>query len=320
MNGKKVIKMASGSGQEPSQPLKLAAEQGSSPSMSSRSLSLMVNWKYTWLNLIHFIMLLAILAAAFYVGLLPRNSTRYPVHIDEWQHLALAESTIQAGRPEFPHPLFGNDQEAFELELGPAHHSGVIKWHHEIGFHVMLAEMRLISGVSWNMLFRLYPSLLLILITLIVYIYGKNEGIGLQSASLVVLIPSTLRLLGPGFTVPVSVGLLGLPLILYFIHRFEFKVQSNVVVLIIVVFLALAHPATWVHVVLVIGINSLVFLVLGPGILLERFRRMSTLGFPAVVALMALILLWNVDVVDIVRSGLSSGGGGHLFQTPMGRF
>ena len=57
--------------------------------------------------ILDYIILLPILGLAFYIAFIPHQSYPYPVHIDEWVHLAYAKAMLKAGSTTFIDPFGG---------------------------------------------------------------------------------------------------------------------------------------------------------------------------------------------------------------------
>jgi len=48
-----------------------------------------------------YLILLPIIALAFYIAFIPHHNYPYPVHIDEWVHLASSKAMLSAGSTTF---------------------------------------------------------------------------------------------------------------------------------------------------------------------------------------------------------------------------
>lgn len=147
-------------------------------------------------------LLLPIIALACYIAFIPHQNYLYPVHIDEWVHQAYSEAIIKAGGTTYPDPFFGELTVSLRTNL-------------ETGFHLFWGIFHQISGISWLTIFRYFPSIILAITVLAVYIMGQRQGFGWEAAFFVALIPTTVGILGPGFLVPVATGLLFVSLSLF---------------------------------------------------------------------------------------------------------
>ena len=186
-----------------------------------------------------------IIAFAIYVTMIPRLDFRYPIHVDEWLHYGRAQAILEAGDITYQEPVYGRTTRGFYTETG---------------FDVFLAETRLLTGLDWLSIFRVLPSLFFTLVCINVYLLCRRWGCGLEAALLVTLIPTTLRFLGPGFLVPVGVGLLVFPTVLLFIHTLEFSWKSLALLLLLMSFLFTTHASSSVLIASVIGVHLVSFL------------------------------------------------------------
>lgn len=183
----------------------------------------------------------AILVVAIIFSLYPHINYSYPLHRDEWDRITLANAVINAQSTTFVDPFLGEK---------------IIHNNLEIGFILLLTQLKLISGLNWNIIFRYLPVLVSLLITLSVYILTRRLGYGLQAAFFASMIPTSVRLLGPALFVPVSLGLIFLPLSLYILF-FHKGVKGRVVYSIFVCFLLYEHPPTGVALLLISAIYML---------------------------------------------------------------
>ncbi|MFC1944194.1 hypothetical protein ACFLX5_01655 [Chloroflexota bacterium] len=110
------------------------------------------------------------------------------MHIDEWKHYGDSRSLMEYGEISFPNPFDGGNIHSPDIALG---------------YHLFLGELKAVTGISWLALFCYLPGVILALTAFQAYALGRRGGAGLGAAFLVVLIPTTVRLLGPAFLVPV---------------------------------------------------------------------------------------------------------------------
>ena len=188
--------------------------------------------KYGW------ILLIPILVLALYIAFIPRFDYQYPVHIDEWGHMAQSKAVLKAGSIEHVNPYMGH------AGIGPVEKM-------EVGFHVLLGVFQRISGLSWMDIFRYLPSLLFTLTVLSVYILARREGFGWEAALFTCLIPTTVGIMGPSFLVPVSMALIFVPLSLFVVFNVRTP-WSYLVLFIFICFLASIHPPSTVITVITI--------------------------------------------------------------------
>ncbi len=183
--------------------------------------------------------LLLVATFAFYIAFIPHLNYPYPVHIDEWVHLAYAKATLAEGRIIFAEPFFGQS-------IG-----GPFSPNLEAGFHLFLSTLRQISGLPWLTIFRYFPSVVFTMTVLSVYILARRERFGLEAALLTGLIPTTVGILGPGFLVPLAMGLLFIPITLFLLFNFK-NWGGYLLVFVLICFLLFIHAATAVGLVIIV--------------------------------------------------------------------
>ncbi len=145
-----------------------------------------------------YLILLPIMALAFYLAFIPHHNYPYPVHVDEWVNLIRSKALMEAGSID--------SASSFLLEAG---------------FHLFWGVFQTISGISWMTIFRYFPSIIFIITVLSVYILAQRQGFGWEAALFACLIPTTVGILGPSFLVAVSMGLLFIPLSLFLAFNFR---------------------------------------------------------------------------------------------------
>ncbi|MBI4187792.1 MAG: hypothetical protein HY529_01145 [Chloroflexi bacterium] len=111
-----------------------------------------------------YLMLLPILGLAFYIAFIPHQNYPYPLHVDEWVHLARAKAMMQAGNLAFTEPFFGQETVTFSSNL-------------EAGFHLFWGVFQSLSGISWMDIFRYFPGIMFMITVLSVYILASREGL-----------------------------------------------------------------------------------------------------------------------------------------------
>jgi len=158
-----------------------------------------------------------ILALAFYIAFIPHQDYLYPMHVDEWLHWARSGAMLEAGSITFPG--------SFLLEAG---------------FNLFWGVFQSISGISWITIFRYFPGIIFMITVLSVYVLAQRQGFGWEAAFLTCLIPTTIGILGPAFLVPVAMGLLFTPLILFLAFNFR-TVWSYILIFIFICFLLSIH-------------------------------------------------------------------------------
>jgi hypothetical protein len=141
------------------------------------------------------LLVLPVMALAFYLAFIPHQSYPYPVHIDDWMHLANAEAIMKAGSVHYLDPFFGRSM------VGPGSNL-------ELSFQLFWGVFQRVSGISWLTIFRFFPSILMAITVLAVYAMAGRLGFGWEAALFAALVPTTVGILGPAFLVPVAMGLL----------------------------------------------------------------------------------------------------------------
>jgi len=145
-----------------------------------------------------------------------------------------------------------------------------------------------ISGISWLTIFRYFPGIIFIITVLSVYILAQREGFGVEAAFFTCLIPTTVGILGPGFMVPVSIGLLFTPLVLFIAFDYR-SIWSYLLIFILICFLLAIHAPS--------AICPIIVLV--PYILLNlKGNFKHSLGVTLTLALPFLIIFpWVFDLL-----------------------
>ncbi|MCJ7509558.1 MAG: hypothetical protein MUP14_01535, partial [Dehalococcoidia bacterium] len=236
-----------------------------------------------------------IMGLAFYIGMIPRLDYGYPLHSDEWTHFDEARAIVTTGTIPSYDPVTG------EARADPI--TGEVRGstHEEVGYHLFLAEFQLLTGLPWLTIFRFLPSSVFALTALCAYIFGKRGGFGLEAALLVCLVPTTVRFLGPAFAVPVALGLLFVPLVLFLVSYLWASRGLPLLLLPLLSFLFITHAPTALFVSLLIVVHGLFQTVRSPST--ERSVRQRPLAQMAAVlgaiALASLLFLvhnpWIVD-------------------------
>jgi len=143
-----------------------------------------------------------ILVLAGYIAFIPHSNYLYPIHIDEWVHLAFSRAMMDAGSLTFANPFSSGAAVPFSPGL-------------EAGFHLFWGVFQQISGLSWITVYRFFPGIIFMITVLCAYILGKRGGYGWEAAFFTCLIPTTIGILGPAFLVPVALGLVFILLALF---------------------------------------------------------------------------------------------------------
>jgi len=183
------------------------------------------------------VMLILVLALAFYVAVIPHLSSPYPVHIDEWLHLANAKAVQAADSTTYLDPFSGS------WIVSPGSNL-------EIGFLLFWGAFQSISGLDWFTIIRWFPAIVFMITVLCVYALARREGYGWEAAFFASLIPTTVGILGPGFLVPVALALPFIPLSLFLAFNYR-TWWSYLLIFIFTCFLLSVHAATAVGLVII---------------------------------------------------------------------
>lgn len=183
--------------------------------------------------------LLPVLALACYIALIPHLDYKYPVHADEWGHLTYAKALQESGSIDFPEPL------PWPLYSTDVHDP-------EIGYHIFLSMFQEVTDMPWMTFFRYFSGVIFVLTVLSVYALARREGYGWPAALATCLIPTTVGILGPAFMVPISMGLLFIPLCLFLAFNFKTK-ASYLLLFVFTSALLIIHPPTAIGLVIILA-------------------------------------------------------------------
>jgi len=122
-----------------------------------------------------------------------REGYYLPFHVDEWEHWVLTRSVMGSGSTSFINPYLG---------------TGILQ-PQEIGFHLITASIVWASVCQLNTIFVFMPFLIGVLLSLVAFCIGDRckPRFGMYAGFIVAFIPTTCRMMGPSFFVPVSLGL-----------------------------------------------------------------------------------------------------------------
>ena len=195
-------------------------------------------------------LLIPVLVLAFYIAYIPHLNYPYPVHVDEWVHIAYSNSLLAHGHIVHLEPFTGVS-------------SGSIIYDLESGFHILTATIESVTGLSGITIARYFPGLIFILTVLSVFVLAKREGFGWEAAFFTCFIPTNVGLLGPAFFIPIIVNLplIALSLLLVFYHR-SFK--SYIMLVFLMGFMFINHVTSAILLVLILVPYFFIHLVKEP--------------------------------------------------------
>ncbi len=228
-------------------------------------------------SLIKTILLVAIIALAFYMALYPRLDYPYPLHVDEWMHLGHTTQILNTGSLDYPHPFQGG-----QWEVGG---------HPETGYYIWFGTALLATGSPWLLLARLMPALVLGIIAFVAYAWGRKRGFGLEAAFFATFIHTTVRFLGPAFLVPVTLGLVFFPLCLILLEKMEKDWRPLPLIVISLAALFLTHGTTAVAVGFVLVIYLIFYIIFSKSSLRQVLPSLTCLLLVPLSAFV--IFLWN---------------------------
>ncbi len=194
-----------------------------------------------WRNItgLDFLILLPIFVLAFYVAFIPHHNYPYPLHVDEWVHLADSRAMLASGSTTFTDPFSGEGLITTTTNL-------------ETGFQLFLGVFQKVSGTSWMTIFRYFPSVIFMLTVFSVYVLARRQGFGWEAALITCLIPTAVGILGPAFVVPVAMGLLFIPLSIFI--AFNFKTWwSYITLFLFTAFLISIHAPSAICLVIILA-------------------------------------------------------------------
>lgn len=192
-----------------------------------------------------FLLVVGVLCFALYMGFLPHLKESYylPFHVDEWIHWTYTKSFMETGATSFVNPYLGQ---------------GV---HHilEPGFSYFVASLHWISGANFNAIFVFMPAIITMVTSLAAFNLGNRHSrpFGLEAALFVSVIPTTCRMMGPSFFVPVALGLLFLCFLLWFI-QLKKQLKHTLLVPLGLWVIFLIHPPTALAAMIITFIYALV--------------------------------------------------------------
>lgn len=162
----------------------------------------------------------------------PHYGYDYPLHVDEWQHLAQSRHLSETGEFSFLNPYFENESTPFTYEQG---------------FHVFLSSFLEGGGLDPVTSYKYLPVLFMLLGCLAMFYLTfelfRNYWVSLLSMLFYATLKSNVNIYGPWFLVPLTFAI---PFISVFLVTFLKGVKGDVRYLmvsgLIAVLLLLSHP------------------------------------------------------------------------------
>ncbi|RLF39752.1 MAG: hypothetical protein DRN12_06525 [Thermoplasmata archaeon] len=193
-----------------------------------------------WLLLIPLVILASLLT--FY----PHQNYPYPLHVDEWFHIAEAKQIALGSNIDW---YTGKN---FSLGMERA-------WHLTLALIYLFFKPSIQQWIYLPII--LHVTSILLVFYLVYKLYGRIEA--LVSSLLIALLPSNVTMGGPVFIMPVNLSLIFIPLALIF--AFEFisikKLYNYILLFIVTTFLLYAHPPTAFVLLLILTIYLILQIV-----------------------------------------------------------
>jgi len=174
--------------------------------------------------------LFPILVLAYFVTFIPHITYPYAVHIDEWVHIAYNNALLDSGTVYHANPFSGQG-------------SGGIVALLESGYHIPMALFQRFSSVPWIDIARYAPSIIFVFTVLSVYVFAKKIDSGWEAAFFTCFITTTVVILGPAFMVPVAMGLVFVPLLLFLVTNLQTK-WAYLIICIFISFQIILHATS----------------------------------------------------------------------------
>lgn len=194
----------------------------------------------------------------------------YPLHVDGWNHLSQAKA-IKEGEGIFHNPQLINSPREASLE---------------VGFHIILAAISIITFTSLIKIVIFFPALMYLIGAFLLFLffteYLKQPIGGLIAIVLYPFIPSNANILGPWFATPsvTSIFFIGLYLCLFYLLKKDTLKHGLSILLIIVSFF------TYPLIAFILAGHYLIYWLLR-----LKLNKRIIFGSLAVIFLSALVLL-----------------------------
>ncbi|HWG92316.1 MAG TPA: hypothetical protein VNZ52_15815 [Candidatus Thermoplasmatota archaeon] len=200
---------------------------------------------------------------------MPRWDYALPLHVDEWWPLAAGTAMERQGTVDIVDPRLG----LWTFAQNP-----------EVGFHLFVTNLRYLTGADWLALFNVGPLLLSAFTLVAVWACGRREGYGLEAALVVAFLPTSVRVLGPQFFVPLALGLFFIPAA-FLLFTSTRPLRTLPVLLLLLVFVFFAHPQSAAAASILIGTYALLT------VRVSLLRSLALVALAAVPVVMGFTLL-----------------------------
>lgn len=207
-------------------------------------------------------LLVGVVVFGMWLVFVPKLDYRFPLHVDEWWSLGMAKGIVEQRTADIVDPFTGEWKFAYNPE---------------VGFHLWLAYFQGLTGIEWFTIYRVFPMFLFAALLVSVYAFCEKSGFGVEAAFFTTLMPTTVRILGPSFLAPVTLGLVLIIASLVVAARTR-GLYSYGLLGAIAVFSFQMHPPTTVAVAVAVG-WYVIF-----GLFLKSERKRSAITIPLLAA------------------------------------
>ncbi|UCF07964.1 MAG: hypothetical protein JSW28_10045 [Thermoplasmata archaeon] len=223
----------------------------------------------------HVVLLLVICFAAV-LNYQPHFDYPFPLHTDEWHYVIRGQSLVNV--------------QDFSEQTGS---------YAETGYLALLIVIIQFTGISWFDLVLLLPTLVLSYAIILFFLVGRKHGLGHLVIFLLLLIPTSVRYLGPVFMVPVALFLVTLPLALLILNRS--KPRSLALLPLLVISQVLVHPPSAL---------ALFFVILASAVMMIKANSKRAIGIFAILGCLAALSVLPLDlwVSDLKWSEVTEHG------------
>lgn len=212
---------------------------------------------------------------------------RYPYHADEWQHLAQVVRVIDRGEIKPINPYFKEDK---PLQMGL-----------EPGFHTLLAELFMLTGIDPVLNYRFLPALFACISSLMVFVFVYHLSgeyfSGIFAMIFFANLRSNINILGLWFMVPLtaSIPLIYLAFFVYVRITEDNKTKFIILFMITILALVLIHPVSVAFMVPIVLLHALL-----------RYRHLKRI-FLGLLPTTFIILLLAIVYYDFIWKGSFEG-------------
>lgn len=159
---------------------------------------------------------------------------------------------------------------------------------HERGFHVALAYLQTMTGLPWHELFRFLPALWAAVTALVLWAALRPSLAAWPAAAFAALVPTSARFLGPGFLVPIGLGLAWIAAVLLLTPHVAKRPRAAPLLLVVLLWGFFVH--------LMVGIAGLLLVLCTLPFVKGTRKGMAVLAGTALLPIVALSQVFADDV------------------------